>query len=170
MYKRTFHGCKSSILKKYGRAYKMQRKHLSDMGGGDFRTPLVTSVAKPPPGKTINIYQVDDTKNPWEAVRSDEGVYYWNKITDETTPIGGARPDHWVERSDPSGQTQLTYWWNPDTDATTALGAMNPSLGNHRSHGQTAVPTQTFGSSLSTYAIMGGACGIASMLMYTLFK
>ena len=35
-----------------------------------------------------------DPNDPWEAVTDDSGgIYYWNKLTDETTNIGDAKPD-----------------------------------------------------------------------------
>ena len=176
--------CRARLMR-YGYATRIQRKYLSDMGtgSGDFRRPLSINVIEPTEVNSTGLSNsnIDDTKNPWEVVKNEEGIYYWNKHTNETTPVGAGRPEHWVERSDPSGQTQLTYWWNPDTDATTALGTMNPNVGNSnlqtRNFNQSASnnnpmsnqPTQSLGSSLKTYAIMGGAMAVGSMLIRSLF-
>ncbi len=67
-------------------------------------------------------------ENPWKEVKdkSSGGKYYWNTRTNETTPIGAERPEHWIELDDPSGKSDLTYWWNPESKKTTSLGHQKP--------------------------------------------
>jgi hypothetical protein len=66
--------------------------------------------------------------NPWIRVKDPNGsnfYYYWNTLTNEATPLGCPKPDHWVEVVDK--QSLFSYWWNVDTDETTPLGANRPS-------------------------------------------
>lgn len=69
-------------------------------------------------------------KYPWVEERDPAGsglTYYWNTVTNETTPLGSGKPMHWIEVADPNGSSQ-TYWWCPDTNQTTPLGAPRPAL------------------------------------------
>lgn len=85
---------------------------------------------------------VDATISPWEEVKVPGGIYYWNKVTNETTHVGAPRPKHWVEVPDPAG-TNATYWWCPETNETTPLGAARPS-----SKAQHIVPYATVQNSI----------------------
>lgn len=117
----------------------------------------------------------DDTKSPWQKVPDPSGKkgahYYWNTVTNEVTPVGVSKPQHWVERPDPkhSGPGPApTYWWNPETNETTPLGAPNPATNMYSSvesavtamqHQHTQVQVQQQGSPAPAPANSGGSGG-----------
>lgn len=80
--------------------------------------------AKPAAASNVPAPAVDD----WQEVPDNASgkSYWWNKKTNETTPLGAPKPgpDPWEQVKDSSGQH---YWWNKQTNQTTALGAPKPS-------------------------------------------
>lgn len=114
-------------------------------------------------------------KDPWQPQKDPAGsalVYYWNTDTNETTALGAPKPLHWIEVRDPNG-SELSYWWAPESNQTTALGAPRPAAtqqynntgrGNPFTGGIAGGGGQpvTFGQSMKSYFIMGGAmtCGM----------
>lgn len=80
--------------------------------------------AKPAAASNVPAPAVDD----WQEVPDNASgkSYWWNKKTNETTPVGAPKPgpDPWEQVKDASGQH---YWWNKQTNQTTALGAPKPS-------------------------------------------
>lgn len=116
-----------------------------------------------PPGST-GIVDNSKITNPWVECKDPAGsnqVYFWNKETNETTPLGSPRPSHWIAITDPNAypnKPALTYWWNPETNQTTALGAPRPSslpaqfTGNNTFYQSTP---QTLGQSMTSYFVIG---------------
>jgi hypothetical protein len=100
--------------------------------------------------------------NPWVRTKDPNGTdsyYYWNPLTNETTPLGSPKPQHWVEVKDIN--TSSTYWWNVETNETTPLGAAKPSaLPTTNAYSSPFVqsqqqPRQTLTSSMGSYFVMG---------------
>lgn len=99
------------------------------------------------------------TKSPWVETKDPNGshlTYYWNTKTNETTALGSARPEHWIEVKSDEG----LYWWNPETQETTAIGALQPpsftQISNSNSnYNHFNPPPQTLGSSMKTYFFLG---------------
>ena len=110
--------------------------------------------------KKVGAVPVEATKSPWVETKDPNGsnlTYYWNTETNETTPLGSTKPNHWIEVKSDEG----LYWWNPETEETTALGAPRPPLfgqilqSSSNNYNQLNPPPQTLGSSMKTYFLLG---------------
>ena len=95
----------------------------------------------------VSVSQPPTNLDPWTEVSTPNGVYYWNKITGETTAVGEAKPlgmhrtapagqsvipappaspvALWTEVRDPA--TGAVYYWNQSTGETTAVGEPRPT-------------------------------------------
>lgn len=107
----------------------------------------------------------------WTEVKDEKGgqTYWWNKRTNETTPLGAPKPgpDPWKEVKDASGQT---YWWNPETNQTTAVGAPKPpaaGVAPHQAGGAPAAPSAMggLGGALADGLAWGVGTSVASRMM-----
>lgn len=133
-----------------------------------------------------NIATVDNTENPWVEQSDPNGSgmrYYWNRQTNETTPLGYPKPIHWVEVDAPDGSGR-TYWWDPETNTTTPVGATKPSIyrdtalmtqaqpsvPTHYDPSQAPYPPQTLGSSMKTYFGLGVGMSLAFAVIGALFR
>ena len=159
--------------------FKPCNRSLSDMGHvGDFKNQLKVS----PVAGAAGIPVSQGTKSPWESIKDPSGgpgYYYWNKETNETTPIGAPKPAHWVEVSSGEAADSPTYWWDPESNSTTALGAPKPhhSQITPAAHQQVQVKAQTsptysgaqrpstFGGMMKTYVLLGVGVSLGSILV-----
>ena len=128
--------------------------------GSRYQNKLHFSLKRAIVVKKVGAVPVETTKSPWVETKCPDGsnsTYYWNTETNETTPLGSAKPEHWIEVKSDEG----LYWWNPETEETTALGAPRPpifrqSLQNSSNYSnQFKPPPQTLGSSMKTYFFLG---------------
>ena len=108
-------------------------------------------------------------EHPWSEVKTADGqIYYWNKSTNETTPVGAAKPDPWVSIRTKQG----TYYHNLATNQTTALGSpLPPRYGGIQEYQyQQLQPPVTLGRSIMTYATLGFGMSIGIALINSLFR
>lgn len=165
------------------------KRSFAEMGhAGDFRSPNQLAPAAPMGSTSLSGVVVGETKSPWQATKDPKGgpgVYYWNTLTNETTPVGVPKPAHWVEvKSDPSAANSQSYWWNPESNSTTQLGAPKPHYSlmtvqpsqqqqQHHHHHQQQVMGgehhQTFGGMMKTYILLGVGVAVGGMAVRALF-
>ena len=149
--------------------------------------PIVNSVPKALFSSKGDSSLVDSSKNtislaavqnPWVEQKDPNGsalTYFWNPETNETTPLGSAKPRHWIEVKDPNG-SGLTYWWDRETKVTTALGAPKPHF--LAEHSPTPVvtpfdinqPPQTLGSAMKSSFMWGAGISLAFAAIGALFR
>lgn len=142
------------------RRISQSRRNLLSVLNGN--TPAVTQ-------HTPHLVNLGDSvNNPWQQARDPQGqIYWWNPITNETTPVGSIKPAHWVEVSDPNG-TSKTYWWNPETNQTTQLGAPRPpSIPILFQEVEFEKPS--LGKVLVRSAVIGGGLTLGLMLAMSIF-
>ena len=108
-----------------------------------------------------------DQDHPWLEVKTTNGIYYWNKATNETTAVGAARPDPWV----PVIKKQGVYYHNLATNQTTALGAPLPArYGIQQYQPQQQQQPMTLGRSIMTFATLGFGMSIGIAMVNSLFR
>lgn len=149
---------------------------FSDLNiNSDMNTKLTNSLRNNNNSSSIVIpyNSIPDPKSiisPWKEVKDPQGSnlsYYWNTITNETTPLGSVKPLHWVEvQSDPK-ISNLTYWWNPETNMTTPVGAPKPLMNNIQNNTINIEPTT--GGMIKSYFILGASVALGSIFIRLLF-
>ena len=123
----------------------------------------------------MNTSSVGADPDPWTEVtdKITGGVYYWNKSTGETTPVGEARPTS-MYRTAPAGEVVVTqstapaevwtavthptsggvYYWNQATGETTAVGEPKPT-GMHRVPAPPQFSAQEVGTEIGSLVLWG---------------
>ena len=112
----------------------------------------------------VYIYYIICYYNNRKELKDPKGsnlTYYWNTETNETTPLGAAKPRHWIQIYD--NNNNLSYWWDPESNETTALGAPKPidtihNIGNissHSNYNNNDNSKSSFGSMIVTYMTLG---------------
>ena len=106
--------------------------------------------------------------HPWVEVKGADGIYYWNKTTNETTAIGAARPDPWVKVITKQG----VYYHNLATNQTTSLGAPLPPRYEIQQYQQPFRQQQpmTLGRSIITFATLGFGMSIGIAMVNSIFR
>ncbi len=134
---------------------------------------FIQNQAVPPPPLQANASSGTDT---WTEVtdKITGGVYYWNRSTGETTPVGEAKPTGMYRTAQPAGGmvtaqptapaevwTAVThptsggvYYWNQATGETTAVGEPKPT-GMHRVPAAPQFSAQKVGTEIGSLVLWG---------------